>query len=109
MSLPTLFIAITLLASVFGSSHATSDLDALRECGNLHRIDFKNGASNGTHYSNDHCMLTCVLNGSTVSTNPVNEGFECSSAVNGVSLDFAQGLLRNILYKRFILINFLVF
>ena len=93
MNFLTLFIAISLLASVFGSNHVTSDLDALRECGNLHRIDFKNGASNGTHFSNDHCMLTCVLNGNTLSTNQINEGFVCPSAVNGVSF---RTLVKNV-------------
>ena len=63
------------------------DLDALRECGNLHHINFKNGNHTGTAYSNSKCLLICISNGDLVSSNSLNEGFPCPGDSNGVSLN----------------------
>ena len=60
-------------------------LDALRECSNLNHVDFRTKNSTGTSFSESHCHLHCVVDGQTVSSNEINEGFPCPENAKGVN------------------------
>ena len=69
-----------------GSSILAEDLDAIRECGNLHQLEFRNIPNAVAQYSNSNCQLKCAIGVQTLSNNSLNEGFPCPANSNGVSL-----------------------
>lgn len=60
------------------------DIEALRECGNLHHLEFKNLPNPVANFSNDNCRLKCATGKQVLSDNAINEGYACPTNLNGV-------------------------
>lgn len=58
--------------------------DPVRECGNIHRIDFHGMNMSGTAYTNQGCILICAISGQIASWNLINEGFTCPENRDGI-------------------------
>lgn len=59
---------------------------ALVECTKLHNLDFKKLNNKGTDYSNDHCTLSCAIDGTVMATHAVHEGAACPANSRGVCI-----------------------
>ena len=78
----TLVVVVIL---VFGVE-AQQENEALRECGNIHHLQFRNIPNAHGSYSNDNCRLKCTVGDKMLSEDAVNEGFPCPANMNGVSV-----------------------
>lgn len=61
------------------------DKNALRECGNLHHFDFRTIPNSSAVYSNNNCLLKCLVDKKILSNNTINENYPCPKNALGVS------------------------
>lgn len=85
------------VASVLAESETNSSA-ALAQCGNLHHLEFHLIQNAHAQYSNDNCMLKCVVGENILSNDALNEGFSCPLNSDGVSMIFAVPKLTVVLY-----------
>jgi len=80
------FVLVSVVAAAISSIRAAENSDALRECGNLHHLEFRTLPNAQAEYSNSNCMLKCAVGDQVLSHDAINEGFPCPTDANGVSL-----------------------
>ena len=73
------------LVLALGSFAKAEDQEALRECGNLHHMEFRNFPNAKAEYSNKNCKLKCEVGEKVLSEDSMNEGYPCPVNPHGVS------------------------
>lgn len=101
MNLSYLVVLISCCTLVQG---AVNSEEALKECGNLHHLEFRTIPNARAELSNSNCMLKCEIANATLSNEPINEGFACPTDANGVREGYrlsseVKSLISDVFYR----------
>lgn len=90
MKLLVLMTTLLCVLTIDKVEAVTENSEAMRECGNLHKLEFHSLPDAQAEYSDSGCGLKCAIGHSSsvqkiLFQGPLNEGFTCPQDSNGVS------------------------